>query len=142
MISHHFIGAGSTTGGLTDRARQPEDLLAAVEELIRDAHLRVVSSHSASFPGGGLTLVWVLAESHLVLHLWPEERAATIDLHVCDFRSDNEGKARAAVARLTDFCFAPGSAEWREMSVTHQIAEPAPAVAMGAKALDQPDIDS
>lgn len=132
MISHHFIGAGFTSASLTDRARQPEGLLVAVEELLRDARLEVVSSHSATFPGGGLTLVWVLAESHLVLHLWPEEGAATIDLHVCDFRSDNEDKARAAVARLTAFCFAPGSAEWREMSVTHRIADSASALATTA----------
>ena len=35
------------------------------------------------FPSGAITLVLILAESHLSLHTWPEERLIAIDLFSC-----------------------------------------------------------
>lgn len=84
---------------------------------VRDAGLQVVAEHAVPFPSGGATLVWVLAESHLVLHLWPEYDRATVDLHVCDYRDGNAARARRLRAALDAFCFAPGSSTWRELAV-------------------------
>ena len=76
-----------------------------------------MAQQAVPFAGGGLTLVWVLAESHLVLHLWPEEGYATVDLHVCDYRESNAAKARRLREELARLCFAAGSGEWQEMAV-------------------------
>jgi S-adenosylmethionine decarboxylase len=35
------------------------------------------------FPNGAVTLVLILAESHLSLHTWPEESLIAIDLFSC-----------------------------------------------------------
>ena len=35
-----------------------------------------------------------LAQSHLCAHTWPEQRAATLDVHVCNFGADHAGKAQ------------------------------------------------
>lgn len=35
------------------------------------------------FPNGAITLVLVLAESHLSLHTWPEDSLVAIDLFSC-----------------------------------------------------------
>ncbi|MDR2986247.1 MAG: S-adenosylmethionine decarboxylase [Nocardiopsaceae bacterium] len=35
------------------------------------------------FPNGAITLVLVLAESHLCVHTWPEENMVAIDLFSC-----------------------------------------------------------
>jgi S-adenosylmethionine decarboxylase len=35
------------------------------------------------FPNGAVTLVLVLAESHLSIHTWPEERLIAVDLFSC-----------------------------------------------------------
>jgi S-adenosylmethionine decarboxylase len=35
------------------------------------------------FPNGAITLVLILAESHLSIHTWPEERLIAIDLFSC-----------------------------------------------------------
>jgi S-adenosylmethionine decarboxylase len=35
------------------------------------------------FPNGALTLVLILAESHLSIHTWPEENLIAIDLFSC-----------------------------------------------------------
>ena len=84
---------------------------------VRAAGLQVVAQQAVPFPDGGATLVWVLAESHLVLHLWPEHDRATVDLHVCDYRDSNAVRAQRLRAALDDFCFAPGSSAWRELAV-------------------------
>lgn len=38
---------------------------------------------------GGATGAVVLAESHLAIHTWPELRAVTLDVYVCNVRQDN-----------------------------------------------------
>jgi len=35
------------------------------------------------FPNGAITLVLILAESHLSIHTWPEESLVAIDLFSC-----------------------------------------------------------
>ncbi len=35
------------------------------------------------FPNGAITLVLILAESHLSIHTWPEEQLIAIDLFSC-----------------------------------------------------------
>jgi S-adenosylmethionine decarboxylase len=35
------------------------------------------------FPNGAITLVLILAESHLSIHTWPEEKLIAIDLFSC-----------------------------------------------------------
>ena len=117
MLSHHFIGTGLFSERLRVGQREPQRLLARVKQRVSDCGLEVVAQQAVPFAGGGLTLVWVLAESHLVLHLWPEEGYATVDLHVCDYRESNAEKARRLREELERLCFGAGSGEWREMAV-------------------------
>jgi S-adenosylmethionine decarboxylase proenzyme len=49
---------------------------------------------------GGTTGAVVLAESHLAIHTWPERDGATLDVYVCNYTSDNTGKAEAVYAAL------------------------------------------
>ncbi len=116
MSSHHFLGAGALSEGLEAAAsKAPEKLLARVAELVEASEMKVVGRQLVAFENGGMTLVWVLAESHLVLHCWAAEGYATIDLHVCDYRRSNAAKAVDLRRRLDEFCFAPGSSDWREL---------------------------
>jgi S-adenosylmethionine decarboxylase len=43
----------------------------------------VLESAHVVFPNGAITLVLVLAESHLSIHTWPEESMVAIDLFSC-----------------------------------------------------------
>lgn len=117
--AHHFIGAGPISAELSSAASHPEALSPQIAAMIGECGLTVVSESSAAFPGGGATLVWILAESHLVLHLWTAEGFATVDLHVCDFRASNEAPARRLKQRLSELCFAGGEASWSEVSAPH-----------------------
>ncbi|MBL8373749.1 adenosylmethionine decarboxylase [Accumulibacter sp.] len=62
----------------------------------------------------GATGAVVLAESHLAVHTWPEARAVTLDLYVCNFSQDNSTAARKACQRLIS-AFAPGRLVRREL---------------------------
>lgn len=114
MASHHFLGTGLVSSALATAASRPESLLDEVERRVADAGLAVVDRRAVPFPDGGLTLVWVLAESHLVLHLWAEEGYASIDLHICDYRSSNAASGRRLRESLRRLCFIDGSDSWHE----------------------------
>lgn len=110
--SHHFIGDGP----LSEHLRGPQlDGAALVEDmrrLVRVAGLDILAEQAVSLDHGGITLVWVLTESHLVVHLWPARDFATIDLHVCDDRSSHLLKAVRLRDALDGFCFPPGAGTW------------------------------
>ncbi len=55
---------------------------------------------------GGITGVVLLAESHMAVHTWPEQRAVTLDVYVCNFSADNSAAAQALMASLIA-AFAP-----------------------------------
>jgi S-adenosylmethionine decarboxylase len=63
-------------------------------------------SPSAQGPGG-VTATVLLAESHLCVHTWPEQRAVTLDVYVCNFGGDHSAKAQALMDELSAL-FAPG----------------------------------
>lgn len=43
----------------------------------------VLDASHVIFPNGAITLVLILAESHLSVHTWPEENLVAIDLFSC-----------------------------------------------------------
>ena len=58
----------------------------------------IVQTASHHFPDNGLTSVLILAESHAVLHSWPESGTAHLDIFSCSARLDSRG-ATAEMAR-------------------------------------------
>jgi S-adenosylmethionine decarboxylase len=55
--------------------------LAAGAVAAGDGH--VLDASHVIFPNGAITLVLILAESHLSIHTWPEENLIAIDLFSC-----------------------------------------------------------
>ena len=49
----------------------------------RPADGHVLDASHVIFPNGAITLVLILAESHLSIHTWPEENLIAIDLFSC-----------------------------------------------------------
>ena len=114
MVSHHFVGTGVWSEALQCAQHDAKQLLDEVAAHVRACHLQVVATQAVPFDPGGFTLVWVLAESHVVLHVWPELRSATLDLHVCNYGTSNAANARALRDRLAAACFATGG-HWSEL---------------------------
>lgn len=63
---------------------------------LESAGATVVDAVSHDFPGAGLTCVLILAESHAILHTWPETGTVNIDIFSCSTRL----QSRAAIADL------------------------------------------
>ena len=79
------------------------------------AGLQAVAHLFHAFPAtghgpGGVTATVLLAESHLCVHTWPEQRAVTLDVYVCNFGGDHSAKAQALMAAMTGL-FQPGHVE-------------------------------
>lgn len=53
------------------------------KKMIDGLNLTVVKECSHFFPKMGLTKVYILSQSHLVIHTWPENSAIHIDLMTC-----------------------------------------------------------
>jgi S-adenosylmethionine decarboxylase len=83
-------------------------------EAVRAVGLQVVNQLFHTFPGaqgpGGVTATVLLAESHVCLHTWPEQKAVTCDVYVCNFSGDHSAKARGLMYALVQR-FQP---EWTE----------------------------
>lgn len=67
-------------------ALAPADVNATFAAALQGAGATVVGQLSHCFPGGGLTCVLILAESHAVLHTWPETGTVNIDIFSCSTR--------------------------------------------------------
>ena len=96
---------------LTDATRLGEWCVKAV----RAAGLQPVNQLFHAFPAtpagpGGVTATVLLAESHICLHTWPEQRSVTADVYVCNFGADHSARARA----LMDALVARFEPQWTE----------------------------
>jgi len=78
-------------------ALAPETVAAAFVRALESAGATVVEALSHNFPGAGLTCVLILAESHAVLHTWPETATVNIDIFSCSTRL----KSLAAIAEVS-----------------------------------------
>ena len=100
-------GCSHTQAAMTEPAPLRELCLRAVREAGLQPvgelfHRFTPASGAAAAAPTGVTGVVLLAESHLAVHTWPELGAVTIDVYVCNFKSDNSGQAQAALEHLVN----------------------------------------
>ncbi|MDR1967111.1 MAG: S-adenosylmethionine decarboxylase [Burkholderiaceae bacterium] len=97
---------------------EAEPLLRACEQAVHAAGLRAVARLGHAFadaggeraPDGGVTACVLLAESHVCVHTWPERRAVTLDVYVCNFSADHSRAAEQLLDALLAL-FQPAHAE-------------------------------
>jgi S-adenosylmethionine decarboxylase len=66
------------------RLRERSAVLALLDRIVVDMKLRVVSTSVHVFPEpGGITAMYLLAESHLTIHTFPEAGTATLNAYCC-----------------------------------------------------------
>jgi S-adenosylmethionine decarboxylase len=76
----HAVDARLTgSSPVTDITR----LTAITSAAVAAASGHVLDASHVIFPNGAITLVLILAESHLSIHTWPEEQLIAIDLFSC-----------------------------------------------------------
>jgi len=68
----------------------PQGLLHAMDEAVHSSGTVVLSSSPHFFPPNGLTVIYLLAESHASLHTYPEHGACFVDLFTCGDHCSSE----------------------------------------------------
>jgi S-adenosylmethionine decarboxylase len=73
----------------SSRLRSLDELRGVVDRLVTALDLHVVGeAHWHVFPGeGGVTGLYLLTESHVACHTYPEKRTATFNLYCCRARA-------------------------------------------------------
>ena len=90
---HILVEAVSAAEHLLD---DEEFIRQAVSQACQGANLTVVALHSHRFAPQGVSVVAVLAESHLSVHTWPELGYAAIDAYTCGLKDQQRGRALIA----------------------------------------------
>ena len=62
----------------------------SAESIISDLDLNIVKKFSHLFAPQGITLIYILSESHLVIHTWPEFGIFHVDIVTCSLRTEKE----------------------------------------------------
>ena len=63
----------------------------------------VLDTSHVTFPNGAVTLVLILAESHLAIHTWPEDNLIAVDLFSCgSIAADRVAGELIAALQLAD----------------------------------------
>ena len=92
-----------------------EPLEALCVQACESAGMRVVGRAFHQFEPQGVTGVVLLAESHMSVHTWPDERFAAVDVYVCNHERENTHRG-AALAQALRAAFQAGSGEVRDLS--------------------------
>lgn len=65
-----------------------------LKKIISSTGLSIVGSKFFKFDNLGYTGIFLLSESHIAIHTWPEKNnSLNLDIFVCDFKSKNSDKA-------------------------------------------------
>lgn len=116
--SHHFTAILPATESIL--AADAAALLDLLKTSVAAVNLRAVSQASATFTPQGVSVVVILEESHVALHVWTECRRVTVDIHVCDYSQDNFDRARRLSETLTQQLSGGDRADWHYWLVTDE----------------------
>lgn len=76
-----------------DFLNRPDSVIEPIRKAVRESDLTPLTHVAHSFDEGGYTLAVILAESHVVIHTWPEHNHLVLaEISVCDFLRDNRAR--------------------------------------------------
>ncbi len=67
-----------------------EAIDAVFRDILAKIDVTVIKDGFHEFPGGGLSIVYILSASHLAIHTWPEYEFVHFDLITCSPEADLE----------------------------------------------------
>lgn len=93
MYGIHLLGEWYGCPADEPLLTQADALRDLCRRAVDDAGLTIVGDRFYQFKPQGVTGTVLLAESHLAIHTWPEAGFVTVDVYVCNYTTDNTGKA-------------------------------------------------
>ncbi len=115
LHSHHWsaiLQASPTLKTWTET-----QFLTALKTSVQTVGLTPISQTGFTFAPHGVSVVVLLAESHVALHYWPEKDKVTVDIHICDYQQTNRLKAEQLTHLLTQW-LSETSGHWHRLSLT------------------------
>jgi S-adenosylmethionine decarboxylase proenzyme len=100
MYGIHLLGEWYGCPADEPLLTQADALRDLCRRVVGDAGLTVVGDRFFQFEPQGVTGTVLLAESHLAIHTWPEAGFVTLDVYVCNYTTDNTGKAKRVFEAL------------------------------------------
>ncbi len=80
-MSVHIIA--DLFGVKAELIKDVETVKSIVDPIVKEAKLTVLSSHYHQFKPHGVSCVYLIAESHVSLHTWPEVGYVALDVFTC-----------------------------------------------------------
>jgi S-adenosylmethionine/arginine decarboxylase-like enzyme len=78
-----------------------------IKEILKKNNINVLKeTHFIFEPTKGATFLYLLSESHLAIHTWPEKGLVNVDFYLCNFKKDNTKKVENAYKELIEL-FSP-----------------------------------
>lgn len=71
-----------------EKLQEAESLVDALAAAIQASGATIVDHKVHTFPGGGFTALFVLAESHASIHTYPEHSSCFLDIFTCGLECD------------------------------------------------------
>ena len=94
MDGIHLLGEWYDCPADTPEFTRADALRTLCLAAVADAQLTLIGECFHQFEPQGVTGTVLLAESHLAIHTWPENRFVTLDVYVCNLLYDNKEKAQ------------------------------------------------
>jgi spermidine synthase len=100
-----------------------ESTRSLIREAIALSELTVLNDIVHTFDDGGYTSAFILAESHVTLHTWPEhDRIVLVEISVCDYYRPNHERT-LTLGKHIQAIFNPNSIIQEVMPMTPRIAD-------------------
>lgn len=109
LTSHRYSAILPMIPGLAEKSG--EEFVELLKVCILEAKLTAVAEVDAAFQPYGMSAIVVLQESHVAAHCWPEINKVLVDVHICDYFSDNLAKAETLCRALGTALSADASLE-------------------------------
>ena len=100
MYGIHLLGEWYGCPADEPLLTQADALRDLCRRAVGEAGLTIVGDRFFQFEPQGVTGTVLLAESHLAIHTWPEAGFVTVDVYVCNYTTDNTGKAERVFKTL------------------------------------------
>lgn len=75
-----------------DKINSVQTIRNAAKHLIKDANLTFIKDATYQYSPQGVTVIAIIAESHIAIHSWPEHKFVSIDLFSCSNEEVDIGK--------------------------------------------------
>lgn len=98
LSSHRFSAILPMLPGVA--AMNGEQLMEELKQCVQLSDLTVVAEVEAAFQPYGVSAIVILQESHVAAHCWPETNKMLVDVHICDYFSDNKQRAERLCSAL------------------------------------------